>query len=284
MDSKELAQEIFTAWGLGRMIADPPSARPGEIDLNTAYGVESEFARLRAEHGRIPVGRKVAFANNAIWQKLNLKTLVWANMYDDTVHYAGSNGAGASETTFSLRGCRAPKIEPELVIKLKRPVTLSAGAGPDSAIASETGVLEAAEWIAIGFEIIDCPFPGWLFKPVDLVAAWGLHTGLVVGAPLAVDSAAIGALVEDLPRFTVKLLKNGAVVEQGSGNNSLHSPARCVAELAQAVARQHGARALAAGELISTGSLTAAQPVGAGETWRVEVEGLPVTNLAVRFT
>jgi 2-oxo-3-hexenedioate decarboxylase len=278
MDSKELAQEIFTAWGLGRMIADPPSARPGEIDLNTAYGVESEFARLRAEHGRVPVGRKVAFANHAIWQKLNLKTLVWANMYDDTVHYAGEG-----ETTFSLQGCRSPKIEPELVIKLKRPVTPSAGAGPDGAV-SETSVLEAAEWIAIGFEIIDCPFPGWSFKPIDLVAAWGLHTALIVGAPFAIDLAAIPALVEDLPRFTVKLLKDGAVVEQGSGKNSLHSPARCVAELAQAVAHQRGARALAAGELISTGSLTNAQPVGAGEKWRVEVEGLPVTNLAVRFT
>jgi hypothetical protein len=37
---------------------------------------------------------------------------------------------------------------------------------------------------------------------------------------------------------------------------------------------------LLAGEIISTGTLTAAPPITAGETWQAEVQGLPVANLA----
>jgi 2-oxo-3-hexenedioate decarboxylase len=59
-----------------------------------------------------------------------------------------------------------------------------------------------------------------------------------------------------LPAFTLRLLRNGEVVEQGSGRNSLRSPALCVAELATALSRRAGATPLAAGELVSSGTLT----------------------------
>jgi 2-oxo-3-hexenedioate decarboxylase len=197
-------------------------------------------------------------------------------MYDDTVHYAGGG-----ESTFPLARCRAAKLEPEVVMKLKRPLTGLEAADP-------AAVLDAAEWIAVGFEIIDCPFPDWQFKAVDFVGAWGLHTALVVGPSLAATPGNRAALAEALPRFTLRLLKDGTLVEEGSGGNSLGSPALCVAELAQAVAQQRArvpeTRPLEAGELISTGSLTSAQRVAPGETWKVEVEGLPVSNLTLRFT
>ena len=39
----------------------------------------------------------MGYANKAIWRVLKLETLVWAHMYDDTVHHAG---AGAAELSF----------------------------------------------------------------------------------------------------------------------------------------------------------------------------------------
>ena len=60
----------------------------------------------------------------------------------------------------------SPKIEPEIVFKLKRP--LAAGLDP-------AATLDAVEWLAPGFEIIDCVFPAWRFTPADFVAAYGLH-------------------------------------------------------------------------------------------------------------
>ena len=87
--------------------------------------------------------------------------------------------------------------------------------------------------------------------------------------------------MEQLSRFTVRLSRNGEVVAEGSGRNSLRSPALCLAELQAAIARQAGATPLAAGDLVSSGTLTESQAIAAGETWRVDVEGIDLKPLTV---
>ena len=91
------------------------------------------------------------------------------------------------------------------------------------------------------------------------------------------------AIIDQLPSFRVKLLKNGELVDEGGGKNVLRSPALCLAELASALARQTGAVPLAAGEIISTGTMTTAQPVAAGDTWTATLEGLDIPDLTARF-
>src|SRR5205814_7504345 len=113
--------------------------------------------------------------------------------------------------------------------------------------------------------IVDCPFPDWKFQPVDFVASFGLHAGLVVGTPRPVEAVD----VERLAALTVRLSKNGELVEEGYGRNVLQSPALCLGELASAIASRPGMQALSAGELVSTGAMTAAQPIAAGERWEV---------------
>jgi 2-oxo-3-hexenedioate decarboxylase len=142
-------------------------------------------------------------------------------------------------------------------------------------------VLADVEWLAIGFEIIDCVYPDWKFQPADFVAANGLHAALVVGEPLAVDAAAIPDLVEKLSRFTVRLSRDGDVVAEGSGKNSLRSPALCLAELEAATARQRGATRPGAGDLVSSGTLTESQPIAGGQNWRVEVDGIDLKPLTL---
>ena len=168
-----------------------------------------------------------------MWRALKLETLVWAHMYDDTVQYA-KNG----EATLSIAHMFAPKIEPEIVFKLKRPIA------PDETDAA--AVLAAVEWLALGFEIIDCVFPDWKFQPADFVAAYGLHAALIVGEPLIVTPDAIAGLADALPRFKVKLSKNG--------------------------------------ELVSSGTLTEGKLIAAGETWSAEVDGLDLPALTCVFT
>src|ERR1039458_1679092 len=171
-DAETIAQELLSAYETGQMIAVPPSARPG-FDLNMAYEVEAALKRLRAERGHRAVGRKVGYANKAMWRALKLETLVWAHMYDDTVHYSDSNSA-----TLTLPHRRSLKIEPEIVFGLKQPIIAE---GLDA-----TAALESTEWLALGFEIIDCPFPDWKFQPSDFVASFGLHAALVVGEKIPV--------------------------------------------------------------------------------------------------
>ena len=265
-----LAQELRDAYAALKQ-TDAPSTRDPGFDLQSAYAVEGELTRMRRAAGHRTVGRKVGFANRAMWRVLKLGTLVWANMYDDTVHYAKDG-----EATLSISRMFAPKIEPEIVFKLRRPIE----PGEDPAAAA----LASTEWIALGFEIIDCVFPGWKFQPADFVAAYGLHAALVVGEPVAVTPETIPALAEALPRFTLRLLKNGELVEEGSGKNSLRSPALCLAELSSAIAKQPGAEPLGAGELVSSGTLTEGKPIAAGETWTAQVEGLELAPLTLTIT
>jgi len=167
----------------------------------------------------------------------------------------------------------SPKIEPEIVFKMKSAVS-------DGVEVAQ--VLDAVEWVALGFEIIDCVFADWKFQPADFVAAFGLHAALVVGEPQHVEPQMIPALVEQLSRFRVELLKNGALVAEGSGRNSLRSPALCLGELASAIAGQWAAEPLGAGELVSSGTLTESQPITPGETWTAIIDGLDVPNLTLR--
>jgi 2-oxo-3-hexenedioate decarboxylase len=264
IDPTVLARELLDARDSGRPIEVLPSSRDAQFELAAAYTTEAEIARLRRAAGRTTVGRKVGYASKALWRVLKLDTIVWAHMYDDTVRYA------RAKETVQLPQMVSPKIEPEIVFKLAKPL----GAGADAA-----AIVDATEWIALGFEIIDCPFPDWQLKPVDFVAAFGLHRALVVGA----QRRATQTIVDALPSFSVKLLKNDELVDEGSGKNALRSPALCLAELASALGRQPGAEPLAAGELISTGTLTTSQPVAAGETWTATLAGLDIPDLTTRF-
>jgi len=40
---------------------------------------------------------------------------------------------------------------------------------------------------------------------------------------------------------------------------------------------------LCAGELVSTGTLTLAMPVGAGETWTTRLHGIPLEDVGLRI-
>jgi 2-oxo-3-hexenedioate decarboxylase len=259
-----LARELLDARASGRDVTVPPSERDGGFTLDAAYAVEAELTRLRRADGRTVVGRKVGYANRAVWRALKLQTLVWANMYDDTVQFAGRDAG-----TFAMAGRHAPRIEPEVVFKLKH-----APQGLDVA-----ATLDAAEWVALGFEIVDAPYPGWKFHPVDFVASFGLHAALIVGEPRPIQPGDFDALAA----FKVRLSRNGELVEEGAGKNALKSPALCLAELASAIAARPGAEPLQAGELISTGTLTSAQPVKAGERWSAEVEGIELAAVTAEI-
>jgi 2-keto-4-pentenoate hydratase len=264
-----LARELQSAFETGQMISTLPSSRPG-FNLDTAYAVETALKHFRESTGHRAIGRKVGYANKAMWRMLKLETLVWAHMYDDTVHHSKNNTA-----SLTLAHTRSLKIEPEIVFGLKRPIV----SGGLDAIAA----LECADWLALGFEIIDCPFPGWQFQPGDFVASFGLHAALVVGEKTHLNSNLIAKLVDQLPRFSVRMSKNGQFVEEGSGKNSLRSPALCLAELGGAILRRFPDQPLSAGEIISSGTLTSGHATERGDSWTAEVEGLALPPLTLQL-
>jgi 2-oxo-3-hexenedioate decarboxylase len=261
-----LADAITGAYALRMPLAVPPSSASG-LDLPTAYAVEAELARRRVAAGHRIVGVKAGYANKAVWRALKLDTLAWASMYDDTVSFATAGTA-----TLAVGRMIAPRIEPEIVVRL-------ASAVP-AGLADAAAVLAHVEWLALGFEIIDCPYADWKFQPPDFVAAYGLHAALVIGEPYRPAPDSLGTLAEQLAAFKVTLSKNDAVAAAGAGKNALRSPALCVAELASARERA-GLPPFAAGDLISTGTLTESQPIAAGERWTARLDGLPLRALTL---
>src|SRR4051812_37078197 len=91
LDTHELAAELLAARNKGQSVESRPSSRDSEFDLPAAYQVESELARLRRASGRKTTGRKIGFTNKAVWPRLELDTIVWGYVFDDTVHYASGN-------------------------------------------------------------------------------------------------------------------------------------------------------------------------------------------------
>jgi 2-keto-4-pentenoate hydratase len=266
-EAESLAREFLSAYETGQTIPVVPASRPG-FDLNMAYEVEAILKRLREAEGHRAVGRKVGFANKAMWRALKLETLLWAHMYDDTVRYSHGNSA-----SLSLAYPRALKIEPEIVFGLKKPV-MTEGADAAAALAS-------VEWLAIGFEIIDCPFPDWKFQASDFVASFGFHAALMIGERMQVQPDLIAGLVNALPQLKVRVLKSGEFVEEGFGRNSLKSPALCLAELGAAISRRFPDEPLSAREIVSSGTLTGGHSTVWGDIWTVEVEGLPLPPLTL---
>jgi 2-oxo-3-hexenedioate decarboxylase len=265
-DPAALAQEINEAYAR-REIMPAPSSREGGLDLDTAYTVERAIAAARRAEGHQTVGWKVGYANKEMWRALELETLVWGHLYDDTVHYADWNDA-----TLAIDSMIAPKIEPGIVFRLAK----------TPASSDPTAVLEATEWYALGFEIIDCVFPDWTFQPADFVAARGLHAALIIGEPVYVELEDIAQLVTDLAEFTVRLLRNNELVDEGAAKNALKSPALCLGELAGALTRR-GGETLQAGDIIGTGTLTTSLPIAPGDTWIASLSGIPPSSLTLRI-
>ena len=246
------------------------TAAHADFDVPAAYEVLRLIAARRIAQNWQPVGRKIGFTNRTLWPRYGVYQPMWAPVWSRTLHRAP-----AGHATLSLTGLVQPRIEPEVVFKLNGPVRADADA---------RGILESVEWVAAGFEIVQSHFPEWKFSAADCTAAFGLHGALVVGAPTALDAAARDRLAEMLPEFELTLRRGDAVVDRGSGANVLGSPALALAHLANVLAIQPQFPPLAAGEIVTTGTVTDAWPVRAGESWRSDYGVLDVPGITLRFT
>lgn len=138
--------------------------------------------------------------------------------------------------------------------------------------------------MAAGFEIVQCHFPGWRFAAPDSTASFGLHGALVVGAPVAVTEENRASIATTLSSFDLTLSRGGTVVDRGTGDNVLGNPASALGYLARTIATQPQFSAPAAGEVITTGTLTNAHAVVSGERWESDYGGLGVEGLTVEFS
>ena len=146
----------------------------------------------------------------------------------------------------------------------------------------ERTLLESVDWVAHGFEVVQSIFPGWQFSVPDTVAAFGLHGALLIGPRHPVATHAKDRS-RTLSTFEIDLKRDGTVVDHGLGTNVLGGSVSALRHLIDLLARDQVNPALAAGEIITTGTLTRAFPVSVGETWTTELTGLALNGIRVRF-
>jgi 2-keto-4-pentenoate hydratase len=267
IDLDAIAQQVDAARLNGTRLA-PFSPRLPGFDLHAAYRVAGRLQQRRVDEGARVAGRKIGFTNRALWPVYGVDRPIWGAMYDSTV-LQPSDHAGRC----SLAGLTEPKIEPEIVLHFAQ-----APRPGDSA----ADLLQHIDQIAHGFEIVQSPYPGWLFGTADAVAVGSLHGRLLLGAAQPV--AALGpGLVAALAALTITLYCDGEPIDIGVGANVLGSPLQAVDYLLRALLELPAESAVRAGEWITTGALTAAWPVRAGQTWSTHIDGLALPGLHVAF-
>ncbi|NJK79671.1 MAG: hydratase [Chloroflexaceae bacterium] len=247
-----------------------PSSEHHQFNLAEAYAVAAHLTDLRRERGEQPVGRKIGFTNRGIWEAYGIERPLWAPIYSSTVRDVVGDAA-----VYSLAKHVAPQIEPEIVLGLRAPLLADT---TDAA-----ALLDAVAWVAFGFEIVDCHYANWKFTLADAVADFGLHGALLVSSRLAVQPANTADLLSQLTDFKIRLLHDDQEIATGTGADVLGGPLLALGHLAATLREQPAAPPLEAGELITSGTLTPAFPVTAGETWTVEITGIDLKPLTLRL-
>lgn len=262
---RAIADDMKAAQDLCHQI-EPLTARLSGFDPAAASEVARLIHEARVRDGASPVGRKIGFTNRDMWREYGVYEPIWGFVYDTTVvHLSASRG------TCHLGRFAEPRIEPEVVLHFRSapPVTND-----------PVKLLASIDWIAHGIEIVQSHFPGWKFRAADAIADSALHGALLVGEPQSVER--IGPdLVTHLEEFTIALSRDNCVRDRGRGSNVLGSPLRAAAHLIAVLARQPPVQALQAGELVTTGTLTGAFPIRAGETWSTVLDGIALPGISV---
>jgi 2-keto-4-pentenoate hydratase len=266
IDVDAIASNAVAALGGGQI--PPFSSSVAGFGLDDAYRVTAAVRRRREARGERVIGRKIGFTNRTIWAEYGVYAPIWGYVYDRTVRDLADIG-----DPFFLSGLAEPRIEPEIVFGLGR------APEPDM---DEVALMTCIDWVAHGFELVQSIFPGWVFTAADTVAAFGLHGALLVGERHAVAAQRVDWL-ETLATFTIDLSRDGAHVDRGIASNVLDGPLSALRHLVGLLADDDVNPPLAAGEIVTTGTLTRAFPVAGGETRRTTLDGVALDGLEIRF-
>lgn len=251
-------QELLTHIDSGQLW---PGRLDPALDIASAYQTALDVRTLRIERGERPVGFKIGFTNRTIWPVYQVFAPIWGTVWNSTLQDA------TDSNRLKLTPSCQPRLEPEVVFGMKsRP--------PERA--SLDDLFASIDWIAPGFEVVQCHLPGWKFRAAETVADSGLHARLLLGPKQSITNLATSAktLIERLAGMPVSLYQDHNAVDQGLGANVLDSPLHALMHFLQELRQCPNAPDLMAGDVVTTGTVTDAHAVQAGEHWHAHFGGL----------
>lgn len=266
------AHQLLDARAKSRPV--PPLSSGDTLTQNDGYDIAQRIFEARIADGEIPAGRKIGFVNRVVWPKQaaspTIHSPIWTPIFGGTVFYAEENRA-----SMSLKGALQPRIEAEIVFRLRQ---------APAADATMHELADCIEWMAHGIEITTCPYPDWKFETADAIAAFGLHGALIVGEQRTVSALSRSHLDTMMKGVSVSLSCDEVLITAGFGSDILNSPVHALWHLHQMLQNQTRFAPLAAGEIITTGSWTDARPVAPGQLWQTAYSGIALPGLTLRLT
>jgi 2-keto-4-pentenoate hydratase len=263
------AMDLLEAYDEGRSIDRTKFL--GLSDLAEAENLQKRCVEMRIVRGEQPVGMKIGFTNRNIWPMHNVSHPVWAPVFRETVIHSPTN-----DFDIRLKHVCEPRLEPEIVLGFRE--------GLVPASSSMDDVFAALDWVAHGFEIVQSPFPNWKFTAAEACAAQGLHSQLLIGSKINITGLTRNAVAFNqwLAALKVTLRCNDQAVATGRGSNVLDSPLLALCHLLSELSKR--GQKLLPGAIVTTGTMTNAMPIAAGEIWETQFEQQSLPNLHLRLS
>lgn len=250
------------------------------LTLPEGYALALELRARRIARGERPVGYKIGFTNRNIWDKYHVHAPIWGTVWAGGLHWASKT----IPSTLSLQTpskLLAAQIEPEVVFAFKHAPRLSAIEHGDEEN-FEAQLAASLDWVAFGFEIVNCHFANWQFTAPDAVIDFGLHAHLFIGEQFALNGSLAAA--KSLSKLKLALMCEAEVKDQGVGSNVLDGPFEALTHFVRELQSLNGAPQIKAGDVVTTGTITGAWPVSPGQRWRTQIDGAPLKGFELQVT
>lgn len=242
---QEAANQLLKA-EITRQAISPLTETFPNMTIEDAYAIQLAQIERKVRNGSVIIGKKIGLTSKAMQEMFQVAEPDYGHLLDHMLHIDGD--------MICLDSFLQPKLEFEIAFMLKEDLQ---GPGVDI-----VDVLNATDYIAPAFEVIDSRISDWKIKFADTVADNGSSARVIIGGnptPIVeVNLANLGMVV----------YKNGRYLDSAAGAAVLGNPVRAVAWLANALGN-YGI-SLHKGEIILSGALTAAVPIEDGDTFTAD--------------
>jgi 2-oxopent-4-enoate/cis-2-oxohex-4-enoate hydratase len=254
-----LAQELFDAQNK-RLAVAPLITRHPELTIDDAYQISLKTLALRKQAGEKVIGKKIGVTSEAVQKMLNVHQPDFGFLTNTMHHPDGSN------ISLKKSNLIQPRAEGEIAFCLKHDLQ-----GPG---VTAQQVLDATDWVAPCFEIVDSRISDWKITIVDTVAD-NASCGVFVIGDQHTDPKTL-----DLAKAKMAIHRNGKPAGSGIGAAVQGHPAQAVAWLANTLG-EYGIE-FKKGEIILSGALAPLIDAKAGDEFSMEIKGLG--KCSVSFT
>lgn len=244
------ASEMLRVAEEQRKVCAPLRELMPEIDIASAYAVQSLNIQHRVEKGGRIVGRKIGLTSAVVQQQLGVDEPDFGTLLSDMeVPHGGTVPYGR---------LIQPRVEAEIAFVLERDL-----AAADPTIAD---IIQAIAFALPAIEIVDSRIADWDIKIVDTVADNGSAARYVLGtSPRTLHQL-------DLELCGMEMTNHGQRVSTGLGLACLGNPLNAVRWLANMMVRM--GTPLRAGDLLLSGALGPMIAAKPGDRFEARINSL----------